>query len=252
MLKYKIYSEVDLNDAELTLFHRKIIKEKSLLRKIYLSWYNHFVIEAEKFKNGVFVEIGSGGGFLKDIIPEVITSDIEHFEHCDLTFPASDMPFEKNSVDCIFMVNVFHHIPDVEEFLNSANEVLKTNGKIIMVEPSINKWSRFIYKNLHHETIDLVANWKLPDSGRLSDANIALPWIVFQRDSNRFNKIFPGLQLEKIIQHTPVSYLLSGGVSYKFSFPGWSFSIIKYLERFLTGIFNSFSMFNTIIIRKQS
>ena len=62
---------------------------------------------------GKFVELGSGGGFLKDIRPDVLTSDILELDSNDLTFSALDMPFETKALvpfsdDRI----IFHHIPD--------------------------------------------------------------------------------------------------------------------------------------------
>ena len=46
-------------------------------------------------------------------------------------------------------------------------------------------------KNFHHETFNPEGDWKIPGTGPMSDANGALPFIVFERDKEKFeNKSF--------------------------------------------------------------
>ncbi|MGB2705877.1 MAG: radical SAM protein, partial [Candidatus Omnitrophota bacterium] len=66
-----------LDDPQTTLLHRDIIQKKPFLRRIYTDFYNRFKGTASDFPPGaLLVELGSGGGFIKDVIPNVITSDI--------------------------------------------------------------------------------------------------------------------------------------------------------------------------------
>ena len=58
------------------------------------------------------MELGSGGGFLKDIEPSVICSDVLDLPTNDLTFSALDMPFADGELSALFMIDTFHHIPD--------------------------------------------------------------------------------------------------------------------------------------------
>ena len=90
----------------------------------------------------------------------------------------------------IFMINVFHLIPDAAAFLKEAMRTLKSAGKIILIEPASSFWGRIIYGNLHHEPFDPKGNWTIPSTGTLSGANIALPWIVFERDKTEFKKSY--------------------------------------------------------------
>jgi SAM-dependent methyltransferase len=86
--------------------------------------------------------------FLKEIYPSVITSDIMPLSVCDMQFSAHEMPFENNSLKAIFMLNVLHHIPDNEQFLQEAQRTLQKGGFIYMIEPANTFFSRFIYKKL--------------------------------------------------------------------------------------------------------
>src|SRR5262249_32889389 len=82
-----------------------------------------------------------------------------------------------------------------------------------MIEPYVSRFSRLVYRYIHHEPFDPGApDWRLP-SGRLSGGNDALPWIVFVRDRARFERDYPQLRIEALRPHSPFSHLLSGGVT---------------------------------------
>ncbi|MBN2523495.1 MAG: methyltransferase domain-containing protein [Bacteroidales bacterium] len=249
MLKYK--TKYDLDSSERTLFHREIILNKPFLKKIYVEWYRTLVQEIRSVPDGKVVELGSGGGFLKNIVPSVITSDIIPLPHTDLTFSALQMPFQDSEVSVLFLLDTFHHIPDANQFLKESDRVLKKGGKIVMIEPANSAWGRFIYKNFHHEPFDENGEWTIPGTGPMSGANGALPWIVFRRDVSLFADRFPDLKIESITYHTPLRYLLSGGVAYKAPFPGWSFGFFTLLDRVLLSLSQELSMFMTIRIVKR-
>lgn len=247
-LKYKI--PYDLDSPQRTIEHREIIKNKKPLRKLYESWYQHFIDEAKSIPKGKIIELGSGGGFLKELLPDVICSDIIDLPDNDMTFSALDMPFEDNSVAAIFMIDTMHHIPDSKLFLQEAQRVLMKGGKIVMVEPANSGWGRFIYQNFHHEPFEPNGGWTIPSSGPLSGANGALPWIVFERDKSTFLQQFPSFKIETIKYINPFSYLLSGGVSFKQLVPNFLFSLVSLLDRFLPKLSKNFSMFMLIKIKK--
>ena len=60
------------------------------------------------------IEIGSGGGFLKNIVPQVITSDIIFYSDIDVEIDAHTLPHPDNSLDGLVLINSFHHFSNVE------------------------------------------------------------------------------------------------------------------------------------------
>ena len=248
MIKYKI--EYPLDSSERTLIHRKLISSKKFLRKLYEQWYDEFIREFDNLPNDVIVELGSGGGFLKELVPKVICSDLLELPTNDMTFSALDMPFEDCTAGGIFMIDTMHHIPNIELFFNEVNRVLAKNGKIIMIEPANSLWGRFIYRNFHHESFDTRAGWTIPEYGPLSGANGALPWIVFERDKEKFVNKFPRLKLESISYRNPLLYLISGGVSYRQLLPEFMYSLINMLDHRLPKISRHASMFQLIKLIK--
>jgi SAM-dependent methyltransferase len=136
-------------------------------------------------------------------------------------------------------------------FLMEADRVLKPNGKLIMIEPANSFFGRIIYKNLHHEPFNPQGSWQIPESGPMTGANGAAPWIVFVRDREILQNEFPDLEIESILYHTPLRYLLSGGVSFKQLVPNFSYPLFSGLDNLLTSVSNGLSMFMTIKVRKK-
>jgi len=251
LLKLPEAKEINnLDDPSTTLLHGEIIQKKVFLKKLYIDFYNQFKNGVTETEGKVLVELGSGGGFIKDVIDNVITSDIIELPNADKVFSATDMPFEDKSVDAFFMFNVLHHITDPRGFFREALRCLKPSGKILMIEPSNTWWSRFIYKNFHHELFDPGAGWELEDKGPLSHGNGAMPWIIFTRDREIFEKEFPNLKIKRTYIHTPFRYVLSGGVSLRQLVPSFSYPIVKGFEKLLSGFNNYLGMFETIELEK--
>ena len=241
-----------LDLPETSLKHRKIVFSKPFLKRIHEDWYLAFKNYAQASPlQGEIIEIGAGGGFLKDIYPEVITSDIMPLSVCDMQFSATAMPFENNTLKAIFMLNVLHHIPDNNAFFFLVNRVLKSGGFIYMIEPATTWFSKFIYKNFHHEPFDEnVEEWKFASKGPLSDANGALPYIIFKRDKTTFYKLYPELEVIEFKYHTPFKYLLSGGLSKPAIVPYFIYGLVCFIEKIFSPLFPTLAMFQTIIVRK--
>jgi len=252
MLSLKYTIKYDLDDPNTTLLHKKIIRSKPFLEKIYIEWYSILHNSTRHLKAHTILELGSGGGFLKDLYPHIKTSDIMPLPGCDSVVSAEQIPYQKNELGSIVMLNVFHHIPNPGKFLLEAQRTLIPGGKLVMIEPSNTFFSRFIYQTFHHERFDPKAvMWEIPYQGPLSSANGANPWIIFIRDKARFEKEFPQLAIRKISYHTPLRYLLSGGVSRHPLVPAWSYNFFTFLERLVNPLMIIIAMFMTIEIEKK-
>jgi SAM-dependent methyltransferase len=239
-----------LDDPAATMLHAEIIKKKPFLRQLYFDFYREFEKAVAPTFGKVLIEVGSGAGFIKEVIPDVITSDLLDLPNVDRVFSAVDMPFENESIDAFFMFNVLHHIADPAEFFTEAARCLKHAGKIIMIEPANTLWSRFVYRNFHHEFFDTRADWKLSDTKPLSCANSAIAWIIFSRDREVFEKRFPGLKIIGIQNHTPLRYLLSGGFTLRQLVPSCVYPLVKVLEYALSPFNNLAGMFETVELQK--
>jgi SAM-dependent methyltransferase len=241
---------IDLDDPAATLLHAEIIRIKPFLKRIYVDFYGQFQRAVSDAEGKVLVELGSGGGFIKEVISSVITSDVLELPNVDRVFSATNMPFEQRSVDAFFMIDVLHHIADPRAFFKEALRCLKSSGKIIMIEPANTRWSRFVYKNFHHEVFDTQAQWELKEIGPVSHGNGAIPWIIFSRDREIFEEEFPSLRIIRMRNHTPFRYLLSGGLTLRQLVPSFTYPAIRAIEYVLSPANDFLGMFQTIELEK--
>lgn len=250
-LAHPLTRGLDIDSPQTTNLRKEIIRSKPFLRKIYEEWYRGIAAEIPSGP-GKVLELGTGAGFLKDYIPGLITSDVFPVEGVDLIVDATHLPFEEGQLKAITMSNVFHHFADVRCFLDEATRCVRAGGRIVMLEPWNTLWSRFIYRRLHHEPFEPgSSDWGFEGLGPLSDANGALPWIVFQRDRLQFEQEYPLWRVRSIRATMPFRYLVSGGVSMRSLMPGWSFPLWKGLEWCLHPLRGLLGMFAFIVLEKQ-
>lgn len=231
LLSHPLTRNLSVDDPRTTQLRRRIVREKRFLHALYTEWYERLIRALPATDN--VLELGSGAGFLQELLPNVITSEVFESPGVRLVASACDLPFPDRCLDAIVMTDVFHHIPDVDRFLTEASRCLRVRGRLVMIEPWRTSWSEWVYTNLHSEPFSPESDWSIPASGPLSGANGALPWIVFHRDKARFAELHPRFRMLTIEPMMPFSYLLSGGVSMRSLMPGWMYRPVRALEGML-------------------
>jgi SAM-dependent methyltransferase len=187
-LAHPLTRGLDLDDPRTTHLRRAIIDSKPFLRGIYAEWYRDIVASLPAC-SGPVLELGSGAGFLREFIPDLITSEIFTTPGAALVMDALRAPLADASLRAIVMTNVLHHLARPRHFFAEASRCVKPGGAVIMIEPWASTWGRWVYTHLHHEPFDTrTAQWEFPMTGPLSSANGALPWILFVRDRALFEK----------------------------------------------------------------
>ena len=245
-----INKNFSIDDLETTVSRRDILENKKFLKNIYIDWYEMVRSELDT-TNGIILEIGSGAGFLQDVVPNVVTSEIMKVPQIAIILDALHLPFD-NSLGGVVMVDVFHHLCDASVFLQEASKALRKDGLLIMIEPWVTPLSRLIYSHLHHEPFEPeTVEWSFHSSGPLSGANGALPWIVFERDRHIFEVDFPSLIIKKIQPFMPIRYLMSGGFTTLFGAPSFLYKPVKRFESLFKPVMNRLGMFALIVVQKK-
>ena len=239
---------IDIDDPRTTRLRRRIVRKKSFLRQIYVEWYASIAAVLPDSQGSV-LELGSGPGFLKDFIPELIASDIFLCPGIDLVMDGNALPIADRTLRGIAMTDVLHHLCQPRRFFAEAIRCLQPGGVLVMIEPWFTPWSRLVYTKLHHEPFQPKARaWEFPRKGPLSGANGALPWIIFERDRVQFEHEFPELKIRFIELCMPFRYLVSGGVSMRSLMPGCAFGLWRRIENCLYPWMKTWAMFARIVL----
>jgi SAM-dependent methyltransferase len=247
VLSHPLTRGIDLDDPRTTALRREIIQGKPFLRKIYHEWYC-LLKDDLPLGDGRVLELGSGAGFLRQLVPEVIASEVFICPGAQVVLDGLRMPLADRCLRGILMTNVLHHLADVRRFFREAARTVRGGGVIAMVEPWYSLWANLIYTRLHHEPyLPRAPRWEFEATGPLSGANEALAWVVFQRDRAIFEQEFPQWRIEKLQPLMPLRYLLSGGVSMRSIVPGCAFTPMRLFERAMG---NRGAMFAHIVLRR--
>lgn len=244
--KESLRHKTGLDDPRTTAFRKSHLSRAGYLRCLYQDWYRA-ILRQMPARSGEILELGSGGGFFREMLPGLITSDVLPVPGVDRQIDACHLPFADQSLRAIVGTNVLHHFPDLRAFFREAQRTLADGGRMIFIEPWPTPLSRPIYRYLHHEPFEEGRDWSLPPGGPLTSANGALPWIALERDRPDFQRAFPFLRIRRIRPLMPVSYLVSGGIERAWPVPAWIFSVIRFLEKPL----DSFGLFALLVVEKE-
>lgn len=251
LLVHPLARGVDPDDPRATVLRRTIVAQKTFLRRLYEEWYD-MLTAAVPSGDGAVLELGTGAGFLNERMPELITSDVLRLPGLSLLLDGHRMPVRDAALRAVLMIDVLHHLPRVGDFCREAARCVRPGGVVVMIEPWVTAWSRFVYGHLHHEPFLPDADtWEFPSTGPLSAANEALPWIVFQRDRDRFRREFPEWTVKSVRLLMPFSYLISGGVSMRAFAPGAAYRVVRRIESLLDPWIHRLALFALIVLERE-
>jgi SAM-dependent methyltransferase len=247
----------DVESLACSLAHRQALQYKALLRQLFEGFYHECRLMDLRYFSvtpGLRLEIGSGSSRIKDVYPDVITSDVKHLPFLDIVLRGEEMPFPANSLRAIYAINVFHHFPQPRLFFRELSRVLHPGGGIIFIEPFHSPFARWLFKNLHSsEGFDPNAPaWEATaPTGPLSNANQALSYIVFHRDRKQFEQEFPDFAISLDRPHTHLQYLASGGVNFRQLVPDYCARLVQRAEQMLSPLNSWLALQHTIVLQKR-
>lgn len=131
----------------LELSKRKWIRSPAL-RQVYSDIFAEmagFVIAGDS------LEVGSGIGSMKEILPAVVTSDVEKTPYVDEQLSCYELAESGRDWANILAVDVLHHLRFPMRFFESAAGSLKPGGRVILNEPAATLGGRLFYRMFHHE-----------------------------------------------------------------------------------------------------
>lgn len=190
-------------------------RSKPLLRRIYREQFYGRLL-AHVLPGAPVVEIGGGAGYLREVDPTVWRTDIIPSSGIHCAVDAHALPFGDGVLGSVVGLDVLHHFSQPLRFLRETARALQPGGRLVLVEPWITPFSRFIYTYLHQETCDMTAQpWvdrpALPSDKLAFDGNPALPYLLIDRGRAALRTAVPELRLVHVERFSSLTYLLSLG-----------------------------------------
>lgn len=249
---------VDPDSDDFTRRHAAILARKPFARQVLTGFCRRCRIADERYFSTcsatLRLEMGSGAGLMKQVVPDVITSEVKHVSNIDLIARAEDLPFADQSLRAIYAINTFHHVSDPRAFFREAARTLAAGGGIVLIEPYYGPFARLLFKRLFTmESYDTtVPHWPRHERTQVaSAANQALSYIVLQRDRALWQGTFPELEILLDEPHTHLSYLTSGGANFRQILPNAMASAIVRLEQSFPYLNPFLALQHTVVIRRR-
>ena len=183
------------------------------------------------------VELGSGMGHIRDVIPNCITTELFPFPWIDQIENAYKLSFENESISDLISTDVFHHLKYPGNALDEFHRVLRRGGRVILLEPCMSLLGLLVYGVFHAEPIAITKKieWLAPVDWSPDN----LDYYAAQGNSTR---IFVGDRYRpqltawksiKTIRLSALAYAASGGYSGPQLYPTGMYSVVKSLEKIL-------------------
>ena len=190
---------------------------KPLLRDSYRKFYQLIATRIDPQLPGLVVEIGSGMGTIKEVIPQCITTDLFNNPWLDRQENAYQLSFANGSISHLILFDVWHHLRYPGTALHEFHRVLAPGGRLILFEPAASWAGRWVYQLFHHEPVGLhnPITWEAPTDFSPSDAD----YYAIQGSATRHfwwgeaRDRLAGWRLAEIRPIASFAYLTSGGFS---------------------------------------
>jgi SAM-dependent methyltransferase len=163
---------VEQHDTEIQA-NRLAWDKKPMLREVYRSFHHMLDARLDRSVSGQIVELGSGMGAIKQVIPDCVTTDLFPNPWLDRRENAYRLSFADGSVSHLILFDVWHHLRYPATALAEFRRVLAPGGRVLIFDPAISLTGRLVYGLFHHEPVALThpITWDAPAGFRPEDAD---------------------------------------------------------------------------------
>lgn len=247
--------DANLDDANRIGRHLSVLARKRMIREVFDECHRT-MRELDRIHldgTGPSIEIGAGVAPLADTFPDVWSTDVVRAPHLDAVVDAQRLPFADASLHAVYAQNAFHHLPRPELFFQELDRVLLPGGGAILLEPYHGPFASLVYPKLFaSEGFDKrFPDWETPQRGPMNGANQALSYIVFVRDRERFERMYPGLA---IVERKPLTnyirYLASGGLNFRQLVPDATIGLLRAIERLAAPLSRWLALHHVVVLKR--
>ncbi len=135
------------------LLNQERWNKKPLLRAIYREFHTAIAAHLSGLENPLVVDLGSGIGNIKDVIPDCLRTDLFPNPWIDQVENAYALSFADGTVSDLVLFDVFHHLRYPGTALREFERVLRPGGRVLIFDPFISLLGLIVYGLLHQEPI---------------------------------------------------------------------------------------------------
>ena len=218
---------------------RIVWEQKHSLRRVYYCFYHAIRRHLKWIPNRPIVELGSGIGCIKEVIPECITTDIFPSPRLDRQENAYSLSFPNECIGNLILFDVWHHLEYPGTALKEFWRVLVEGGRLILFEPAISPLGRLVYGSpFHPEPLGLrqPIHWNAPvhfepKSAPYFAAQSRAARIFQKREITEWQAQWDLTSVDEIVSF---AYVLSGGFTRPQLYPTCLLSTIQRIDCSLT------------------
>jgi SAM-dependent methyltransferase len=210
---------------------------KPLLRVLYGDFYRLIAEQLSNLPDAKIVELGSGLGNIREVIPNCLRTDLFPNPWIDQIENAYKLSFADESVSDLILTDVFHHLKYPGTALEEFSRALRKGGRVIMLEPCISVLGFLVYGAFHDEPVAITKeiDWNAPKdwSAEHIDYYAAQGNATRIFDGKSFrHKLYRWKRIETV-HFSAIAYAASGGFSKPQLYPTSMLPLIKKLEKLL-------------------
>ena len=218
--------------------NREAWRKRELVREVYRGFYWTISQLLCRDLSGAIVELGSGMGNIKAVIPDCVTTDLFPNPWLDRQENAYALTFPDASVSNLILFDVWHHLAHPGTALDEFARVVAPGGRLILFEPGMGWLGQLIYEVFHHEPLA----WRHDFAHRAPpgfDA-AAAPYFAAQSSAtrmflrNEFTYYRQNWHLVEARSFASLAYAASGGFSKPQLYPRRMLPVIRLLDRMLS------------------
>ncbi|HET9910255.1 MAG TPA: class I SAM-dependent methyltransferase [Anaerolineales bacterium] len=217
--------------------NNKYWNQKPLLQKLYGDFYRLIAQNLSNLPDSKIVELGSGLGNIRDVIPNCLRTDLFPNPWINQIENAYSLSFADETISDLILTDVFHHLKYPGTALQEFVRVLRKGGRVIMLEPYMSVLGLLVYGIPHDEPIAIMRKivWNAPKDWSPEKINYYAAQgnatRIFVR--NRFRSQLGDWQKIKTVRLSAISYAASGGFSKPQLYPTSMLPLIRKLEKLL-------------------
>ncbi|MGC1379116.1 MAG: methyltransferase domain-containing protein [Anaerolineales bacterium] len=143
------------------LLNQHYWQEKQILRMAYREFYNLIAAQLSALSDPLVVELGSGIGNIKEVIPGCLRTDLFANPWIDQVENAYQLSFGDGTVSDLILFDVFHHLRYPGTALREFERVLRSpdpasgqpGGRVLIFDPCISALGMLVFGALHPEPV---------------------------------------------------------------------------------------------------